>query len=171
MRWRGTFIERRVVEPVLSQLRLGVTPRKLALSVALGVVVSVMPVLGVTAVVASALGVLLRLNLPTILAANYLAYPLQIALFIPFFQMGAWITGAPPVSFSLETLRAELALSIPDTVMRYAGANLRALLAWGIVAVPGTLGLAWALRPVLARLPIPRDAEREPPLPPGGSGR
>jgi uncharacterized protein (DUF2062 family) len=148
-----------VVDPVLAQLRQGVTPRKLALSLALGVVVSVMPVLGITALVAVALGALLRLNQPAILAANYAAYPLQILLFIPFFEAGAWITGGPPIRFSLAQLRAEMAEGLWATVVRYAEANLRALVAWGIVAVPATLLLAFLLRPPLARLPLPRDPE------------
>jgi uncharacterized protein (DUF2062 family) len=160
------FLRRRVVDPILAQLRQGVTPRKLALSIALGVVVSVMPVLGITALVAVALGALLRLNQPAILAANYAAYPLQILLFIPFFEAGAWITGGPPVTFSLAQLRAEMALGLWATVVRYAEADLRAVVAWAIVAVPTTLLLAFLLRPLLARLPLPRDPEPPPPGPP-----
>jgi uncharacterized protein (DUF2062 family) len=163
-----SFLQRRVVDPVLAQLRLGVTPRKLALSLALGVVVSVMPVLGITALVAVALGALLRLNQPAILAANYAAYPLQIALFLPFFQAGAWITRGPPVSVSLAQIRAEMAEGLWATIARYSEANLRALAAWAIVAVPATLLLAFLLRPLLARLPIPRDPE--PPRPARGGG-
>src|SRR5512137_1881326 len=150
------FLRRRVLDPVMAQLRQGVTPRKLALSLALGVVVSVMPLFGVTAVVAVALGAILRLNLPAILAANYAAYPLQFLLFIPFFEAGAWITRGPPVPFSFAQIRAELEGGLGPTLARYAGANLRALLAWAILAAPATLLLAFLFRPLLARLPIPR---------------
>jgi uncharacterized protein (DUF2062 family) len=159
------FLRRRVLDPVLAQLRQGVTPRKLALSLALGVVVSVMPVLGVTAIVAVALGALLRLNQPAILAANYAAYPLQILLFIPFFQAGAWITRGPSVSLSIAQIRAEMAEGLWATVLRYSEANLRALVAWAVLAVPATLLLAFLLRPLLARLPLPRD-----PGPPAAGG-
>src|SRR5512137_1792912 len=85
-------LQRRVVAPVKQQLLQGVTPAKLALSLALGVVVSVMPVLGITTLVALALSVVLRLNHVAMVAANYAAYPLQILLFIPFFKLGAWLT-------------------------------------------------------------------------------
>ena len=94
-------LRQRVVAPVVLQLRQGVTPEKLALSLALGVVVSVMPVLGITTLFALALSAVLRLNHVAVVAANYAAYPLQIVLFIPFFKMGAWVTRGPPVPFSL----------------------------------------------------------------------
>src|SRR5512137_1489378 len=131
-------LRRRVVDPVKQQLWQGVTPRKLALSLALGVVISVMPVLGVTTFVALAVSVLFRLNHVAVVAANYLAYPAQILLFIPFFQAGAWLTGGPPVPFSLEQIRAELNVGILQTVARYADANARAMLPWLLVAPVAT---------------------------------
>jgi uncharacterized protein (DUF2062 family) len=146
----------RVVAPVVQQLVQGVTPEKLALSVALGVVVSVMPVLGVTTLVGLAVSAALRLNHVAVVAANYAAYPLQIILFIPFFQMGAWVTRGPPVPFSFTQVQAELAAGIWPTVLRYAEANARALAAWILVAPLATWLLFLALRPLLSRLPIPR---------------
>ena len=149
-------LQRRVVEPVVSQLRQGVTPQKLALSLALGAVVSVMPVLGVTTLVALALSAVLRLNHVAVVAANYAAYPLQIILFIPFFKMGAWVTRGPPVPFSLGQVQAEMAAGIWPTVLKYAEANARAMAAWLLVAPLATWILYLVLRPLLSRLPIPR---------------
>lgn len=149
-------LRRRVVSPVVQQLVQGVTPEKLALSVALGVVVSVMPVLGVTTLVGLGVSAVLRLNHVAVVAANYAAYPLQIILFIPFFQMGAWVTRGPPVPFSFTQVQAELAAGIWPTVVRYAEANARAMAAWVLVAPLATWLLYLALLPLLSRLPIPR---------------
>ena len=155
-------LERRVVSPVIAELRRGITPRTLALSIAVGVVVSVMPVLGLTTAVALALSVALRLNHPAVVAANYAAYPLQILLFIPFFEAGAWLTGGPPVPFTLEQIRAELAAGVWPTVVRYAEANLRALAAWLVVAPGATFLLYRLFLPLLSRLPIPAAADAAP---------
>jgi uncharacterized protein (DUF2062 family) len=149
-------LRRRVVEPVKQQLWQGVTPRKLALSLAVGVVSSVMPVLGITTIFALALSVLLRLNHVAVVAANYAAYPAQILLFIPFFQAGAWITGGPPVPFSLEQIRAELAVGVWPTVVHYADANGRAMVAWLLFAPLATWILFLVFHRLLARLPLPR---------------
>ncbi len=155
-------LHRKVVAPVKQQLLQGVTPAKLALSLALGVVVSVMPLLGITTLVALALSVVFRLNHVAMVAANYAAYPLQILLFIPFFQAGAWITGGPPVPFTLDQIRAELAAGVWPTVVKYAEANVRALVAWLLAAPPATYLLYRLFLPLLARLPIPA-AEGETP--------
>jgi uncharacterized protein (DUF2062 family) len=149
-------LRRRVVAPVLQQLKQGVTPEKLALSLALGVVVSVMPILGITTIVALFFSAVFRLNHAAVVAANYAAYPLQIVLYIPFFELGTWITRGPPVPFSLAQIKAELAGGVAATVAKYAEANLRAVAAWSLVAPLAIWILYLALRPLLAKLPIPR---------------
>jgi len=149
-------LRERVVVPVVQQLKQGVTPGKLALSLALGVVVSVMPVLGITTIFAVALCALFRLNYAAVVAANYAAYPLQILLYLPFFKLGAWVTRGPPVPFSLPQVKAELAVGVWPTVVKYAEANVRAMVAWIVVAPIATWILYLALRPLLARLPIAR---------------
>jgi uncharacterized protein (DUF2062 family) len=158
-------LRQRVVAPVVHQLRQGVTPEKLALSLALGVVVSVMPILGITTLFALALSAAFRLNHAAVVAANYAAYPLQILLYIPFFQLGTWITRGPPVPFSLTQVKAELEVGIWPTVVKYAEANVRAMAAWLLLAPLATWLLFLLLRPLLSRLPLPRaepGAEKAP---------
>ena len=162
MKGLGQLLRRRVADPVVAQLRQGITPDKLALSLALGVVLSAVPILGITALFCVAAAAALRLNQPAILAANYAATPVQVALYIPFFRAGAWLFGAPPVSFSLEQVRAELQAGIWPTVVRYWDANLRALGAWALVAPIATLALFAVLRAVLRRLPIPGGPAERP---------
>ncbi len=150
------FLRRRIVEPVLQQMRQGITPAKLALSLSLGLVLSSIPVLGFTGVLCVAVAAALRLNQPAIIAANYAATPLQLGLFVPFFQAGAWLTGAPPVSFSVAQVRAELEAGLWPTVAKYWDATLRAVGAWALVAPLAVLLLYVVLKRVLAHLPLPR---------------
>ncbi len=150
----GGLVRRRVVEPLLVQLRQGIAPEKLALTLALGLALGSFPVLGVTTVLCAVAGVALRLNQPAIQVANYAAYPLQLALLVPFFQAGAWLTGAEPVSLSLSQLRVELAADVWGTVGRYWEANLRAVAAWALVAPPFAAAAFLGLRRALALLPL-----------------
>lgn len=147
------FLRARIVEPLARQLTQGVSPGRLALAVALGLTIGSFPVLGATTLLCAAAGVALRLNQPAIQVANYVAYPLQIALYIPFFQMGAWLFGSPPVSLSLSEVQAMLARDLWGTISAYGVANLRAVVAWTIVAPAAAFALALLLRPLLARLP------------------
>ncbi len=149
------LLHRRVLHPLRDQLTQGVSPSRLALALTLGLVVGVIPVLGVTTALCALLAVALRLNQPAIQLANYLAYPLQLLLFIPAFQAGAWLFGRAPLGFTLAGLQAELSADALGTVARYLGDNLRALAAWG-VAAPLVGGLLYLLlAALLSRLPLP----------------
>lgn len=101
------FLRRRIVEPLKHQLVQGVTPARLALALALGLVIGATPILGITSLICAVVAAGLRLNQPAIQVANYLAYPLQIALFVPFFEAGARLFGAPQLGFSVAQLQAD----------------------------------------------------------------
>src|SRR5271156_1481165 len=69
-------------------LRQGISPRRLALTLALGFAVGCIPVVGIPTLVCAALALALRLNLPAIQAANYIVMPLQLVLIVPFVRLG-----------------------------------------------------------------------------------
>ncbi|MCM2333280.1 MAG: DUF2062 domain-containing protein [Anaeromyxobacteraceae bacterium] len=157
-----SFLQRRLIAPLRAQLTQGVTPSRLALALALGVTIGVIPVLGATTLLAALAASLLRLNQPAIQVANYAAYPLQLGLFIPFFHAGAALFGGPRLQVTVDQLQAELSADVPATVLRYLGANLRAVAAWALVAPVLAVALHLALRPLLARLPLPAAAPGKP---------
>ena len=65
-------------------LRQGTSPRRLALTLALGFAIGCIPVVGIPTVLCAALAQAMRLNQPAIQAANYAAMPLQLFLIVPF---------------------------------------------------------------------------------------
>ena len=147
---------KRVLVPLQAQLTQGVTPSKLALALALGLVVGVVPVLGVTTAALRAAGGGAPAQ-PAGHPGGQLRRPirLQLLLLIPAFQAGAWLFGRPPITFSLAQLQAELDADTLGTIGRYLVDNLRALAAWGLLA-PVACGLLYLLlRAVLSRLPLP----------------
>src|SRR5579862_8497564 len=93
-----------VVALVVGQLTQGVTPDKIALSVALGLTLGIIPILGVTTVLCAAAAIWLRLNQPVIQLVNWLVYPLQLALVLVFIRIGEWITHAPVLTLSIPVL-------------------------------------------------------------------
>ena len=152
------LLRRRILEPLKAQLTQGVTPGRLALALALGLVIGSVPILGVTAVFCAIVAYVFKLNQPAIQVANYAAYPLQLGLFIPFFHWGADLFGEPRVAFNLSQLEGELAADVSGTMGRYAFANLRAVTAWALVA-PVAVGLLYVvLKGVLARTRVARPA-------------
>jgi len=76
-------------------LSAGMSPETMALSVALGLVLGVFPVFGFPTLLCTFAAVSLRLNLPVLQAVNYLVYPFQIALLVPFVRCGELLFRTP----------------------------------------------------------------------------
>ena len=65
------FFHRRVVAPIVALLTQGITPEKIALSLAFGIVLGIFPVLGSTTVLCAAAALVFGLNLPAIQLVNW----------------------------------------------------------------------------------------------------
>src|ERR1700727_2535675 len=100
------FFQRKLVRPIAQLLKQGVTPQKLALSMALGVALGIFPAIGLTTALCAMAAFALRLNLPAIQIVNYFMYPAQIALLIPFFRLGEELFRTPHQDISVPQIYA-----------------------------------------------------------------
>lgn len=157
-------LRRRVLNPLLSVLEQGVTPRRLAACVAVGAVVGVFPVIGTTTGLCVAIALAFRLNQVAIQAANYAVYPLQLALLIPFVRLGERVTGAARLPLSLSSIVAAFTSDFGHAVWTFSTALVHAALGWTLCAVPAFLLLYLVLRPVMARVAARRRAANAPPV-------
>ena len=132
-------------------LRQGISPRRLALTLALGFAVGCIPVVGIPTVLCAALALALRLNLPAIQMANYVAMPLQLALIVPFVRLGRWLV--PPHGGPAFDPRALLHLPALNLATWMGGLAGKALLAWLLVAIPAVALMTLALTRMLRRIP------------------
>jgi uncharacterized protein (DUF2062 family) len=145
------FFRRRMARPIVELLRQGVTPEKMALSLALGVALGVFPVLGTTTALCALAAFVWRLNLPAIQIVNYFVYPLQIALLIPFFRLGEKLFGAPHLPLSVPQILAAVHASFWGATRFLWTTTWHAMVVW-CLAAPVFVGLAYAtLVPVLRR--------------------
>ncbi len=136
---------------VIDWLRQGISPRRLALTLALGFAIGCIPVIGVPTVLCAAVALGLRLNLPAIQAANYAAMPFQLALIVPFVRLGGklfsiWGQVSPAPG-------ALLHLSSPGVFSDLGAVAAHALVAWLLVALPAVVLLTATLTPMLRRIP------------------
>ncbi len=102
----ASFLQRRVVGPLKALLREGITPRRLACSLACGVVCGLFPVMGTTTLLCACAAFLFRLNLPAVQLVNYFIYPLQLLLILPFIHAGEVILRTDPTRLALEQMIA-----------------------------------------------------------------
>lgn len=147
----GSWWRRRVVAPILAQLRQGITPERIALTAALGAVIAVFPILGSTTLLCGLAAWALRLNQPVIQLVNYLCYPLQFALLLPLYRAGEWF-GAPHVSLSIPEMLARFEAGPLEFVAEFGLVALGGVAAWLVVAPFAILLLYLALRPPLRLL-------------------
>ncbi len=146
------FFYRRLFRPILDLLRQGVTPEKMALSLALGGALGVFPALGCTTLLCMIIAIVLRLNLPAIQIVNYFVYPIQIALLVPFFRWGEKLFRAPHFPISVPQVYALFHASAWNAIKLLWTTIWHAMVVWGMIA-PVFVGLAYLiLTPVLRRV-------------------
>ena len=150
------YITRKVVVPLVQLLRQGITPEKLALSIAWGVVIGIFPIVGTTTLLCTIVALVLRLNLPVIQLANWLVYPLQLVLVAPFFVAGAYLFGSEPFAQDARELIVLFQDDLLNAVVLLKDILLNAVLVWLCVAPVGIIGMYCILKPVLKRLPVHR---------------
>ena len=153
------YLRQRVWEPILRLLRQGVSPGHLAWSVSLGAYLGVMPVLGVTTAVCTVIALPLRLNLVAIQAVNWLVYPLQILLIIPFFRGGERLFRQPPLELAPADLVALFKEDLWGAVASLWSTTWHALVVWFLLGIPFVICTHFVLRALFTRLADRRSAE------------
>jgi uncharacterized protein (DUF2062 family) len=132
-------------------MRLGISPRRLALTLALGFAIGCIPVLGIPTALCLVVALSLRLNMPAMQAANYAAMPLQVALIYPFVHLGRWMFH---FSSSPGLLTGSVLHPSPIQWALSSGSlAIEAVLAWLVIAGPMVVLLTLALTAVLRRVP------------------
>jgi uncharacterized protein (DUF2062 family) len=140
-----------VKQKMATWLRQGISPERLALTLALGVAIGCIPVVGVTTALCMVASLTLRLNFPVIQAANWAAMPLQVVLIVPFVRLGGRLFGfGPSRAIEAGTLLHTPPLALASQVGGLAG---HALLAWLLIAIPAVALMTFILTAVLRRVP------------------
>lgn len=147
----GSLWRRRVVNPLLAMLRQGVTPEKIALSVSLGCVIGVFPVVGSTTFICVAVAAALRLNQVAMQVGNWVAYPLLLILVIPFVRLGERILGLQPFPLNMAELKLVAEQGARVFFAEFGSAVLHGILGWTAVAPLACAIIFFALLPIFRR--------------------
>ena len=137
-----------VLRPLLRVLRGGVTPKRLAWSLALGMVVGINPSVGLATllvvIVASAFG----LSKLASLIGVHVVTPLHLLLFIPFIQIGVYLFHTRKLPMDRKQIEhlSHHPLRLFHTIWQW---EWHALIVWGIVATVLMPVLAMVLRRAL----------------------
>lgn len=149
-----SFWRRRVIEPLAAQLKQGATPEKLAQSMAWGFTLGIFPILGTPSILCGIAGVVLRLNHIAIQTVNWLVYPLQIVLIIPFLKLGNRLFGFGELNLSLKEIALMFEQDFGHAALELGGLALRGIVAWVLVALPLNFVLRRILLPPIRHLAV-----------------
>jgi uncharacterized protein (DUF2062 family) len=148
---RPSFWQRRLLGPIRAQLTQGITPDRIALTLAVSTACSLLPFLGFTSLLNLGAGLWLRLNQPIMQTLNQLLGPLQLLLILGYVRLGEKICGSPPMPISVSTLVRSFRDDPAAFLQRFGWTGVHAATAWAL-SVPFIIaGLYFSLRPLVRR--------------------
>jgi uncharacterized protein (DUF2062 family) len=134
---------------ILSQ---GMTPTKLAITIAVGFCIGCFPLLGVTTALCILVAFIFRMNQAAIQVGNYLAFPLQLLLTIPFLRLGEIIFHSAPLPLAPNRVLS-MARTDPDQTARaFVAGQGHAIIAWALIAPIAALLITVLLIPLFRSL-------------------
>jgi hypothetical protein len=142
-----------IVYSVMQRLRVvlssGLTPQKLALTLCIGTALGILPLVWGTSLICFTLAHRFKLNHVALQSVNYLLYPIQLALLVPFFKLGTWLFPyGPPMPPSL---LATMAQHPGSSLSILVWITFKSLAAWLVTVLPLSFLAYWILRTVALR--------------------
>ncbi len=141
----------RLFEPLLSLLKTGMSAERLALCIAIGIVVGNIPILGLSTILCTVIALTFRLNLPAIQLVQAAMAPTQLLLIIPYVRLGEWLSHDPAEPLSIQGGMAIMAQGVGHAVIVLWSAILHAALAWVLTTPVLVLLLYKVLTPIMGR--------------------
>jgi len=145
--WKRWF-----VQPIIKQLTQGITPEKLAWTIAAGVVLGIFPIMGSTTFLCLIAAWALKLNQPIIQLACHAVYALHLALILVFIRAGQSLFGSDPIPFSIPELLSQFTENPSQFIKDFSLAAGQGIIAWALLAPILFFLIKATITPVLQRL-------------------
>jgi uncharacterized protein (DUF2062 family) len=146
--------QRRIVDPVVAQLTQGLTPQKIALTIAIGSSIAMFPILGTTALLCLIVGVFMKLNQPIMQAINLACAPIHFPFIFYSFKWGEQLFGNPHTKLEWRAMKKLLLENPWQFVKDYDQTALHAIVIWAVL-LP-----FWGVTVYYIMLPIMRGIEK-----------
>jgi uncharacterized protein (DUF2062 family) len=145
------FLRCRILRPLLRLLRGGVTPRRLAWSLALGIVIGINPSVGITTFLVILLAWAFGLNQVASQIGAHAMTPLHLLLFLPFIELGVHLFHTRRLPLSRQQLEhlSHHPWRLIEAIWQW---EWHALIVWGLMATITMPLLAMYIRRALVLL-------------------
>lgn len=129
-----TFWQRRIIDPVVAQLTQGITPEKIALTVAVGGACALFPIFGTTTLLCFLVALILRLNQPIIQLLNQALWPVHVPVILWLVRLGEIIFGVPHQRFRPREMYRLFWQDTGQFFAKFGTIALHAVVAWALLA-------------------------------------
>lgn len=141
--------QRRIVDPIVAQLTQGLTPEKIALTIAIGSAIAMFPILGTTSLLCLIIGVFMKLNQPIIQAVNIACTPIHLPFIFYSFKWGEKLFGAAHTRLEFRMMMRLLREDPFKFVHDYSQTALHAIILWAILVPFWSTAIYYIVRPIL----------------------
>ena len=129
-------IKRNILVPLKLIPNKGLSNEKISLSITIGIVTGMFPVIGGTTVIGLVMLAVLRQNLAIVQAINWIIAPVQLILIIPFMRLGAEILQQHPVQITLKQIVAAFEPGYWEGIKNLSLLHLYGVIGWILLALP-----------------------------------
>lgn len=138
-------------------LSQGISAEKLAITIALGIVIGSFPVMGIPTGLCVIAAMLFNLNHIAIQAANYGSYPLMFVSILPLYKLGNILFNGSSFDLTLNQLITLYKTDFITALSELSWIIFSAVLLWILLAPFAVLLIYWFLKPVLVRMQYRRQ--------------
>jgi uncharacterized protein (DUF2062 family) len=114
----------------------GTSPQKLSMTIAMGIILGLFPLIGATSLLCLGASFALGLNKVFIQMVNYLVYPVQLVLFIPLIKTGNQVFNFTGSTVDYQNLLYIFKTDTLAAMGEFGYLLLSAILLWLIAALP-----------------------------------
>ena len=127
----------RLLQPLANRLKViatsGLSPRDLARTICVGTAIGLMPLIWGSSLICILAGRWFRLNQLVLQSVNYLLYPLQLALLMPFCRLGNSLLPGGPAMTTQQLSNLLLHGHFIETLPLLALLSLKGVVIWSII--------------------------------------
>jgi uncharacterized protein (DUF2062 family) len=163
-----SFWHRRIRDPIVAQLTQGITPHKIALTIAVGSAIALFPILGTTTLLCFLVALVLKLNQPIIQLINQACWPIHLPAIYVCVRFGGRLFGTSHIDLNFHHMSHLLWNEPVRFAHEFGTAGLHAVVAWCLIApfyiaavyycaLPLTRSITRAKADAIASAPPPAD--------------
>ena len=136
------------VQKIFDLFRQGLTPDQMALSIAVGALVGVIPMFGVTTVIITWLAYKMKFNLPLGLFFTYAIGPVHLLMILPFIKIGESIMDVKHTLLSASAIKEAFSTDWLQAIQDLSLEVVCGLTGWTVAAIPASVVLYYILRTI-----------------------